>query len=116
MGNMLKDDLISRLQVFDEIKLLAWDKFTIDDSYEYYLKALEDVEDRIIRVIPSAHPGPRWIPCYEKLPEKGQICIISSYGKVSTAYYTGNYPGEWFDHRGIVDAWMPFPDPYKGDV
>lgn len=84
-------------------------------------------------------PEQRWIPCSERLPEDGQIVLISqTYGwtefeegtEVTVAqfkrgYFTWyRYQADWNKHTsqmhhgdicpGIeyVDAWMPLPSPY----
>lgn len=69
-----------------------------------------------------------WIPCSERLPEEdGQYIITVKYKHVDG--YDDIYAehGEWsdgkwdmfcFGHCGEVEsitAWMPLPEPYKGD-
>lgn len=58
-----------------------------------------------------------WIPCSERLPEKDgyyQVtidlnCDIEKFIAVSQFQ-----KGEW-EAIGVI-AWMPLPEPYKGDV
>lgn len=59
----------------------------------------------------------KWIPCSERLPE---------YGKEVLVYVFDAYEIAWLDERGwvhcmgtfdidAVTAWMPLPEPYKGE-
>ena len=73
-----------------------------------------------------------WIPCSERLPkEKLNVLLalkhnmavgfweyVSEYGSVEWYVNTGDgfYTGtEGVDNDGTPIAWMPLPDPYKGD-
>ena len=99
----------------------------------------------LIDAMPTIEPERKkgeWIPCSERLPEDGQIVLISqTYGwtefeegtEVTVAqfkrgYFTWyRYQADWDKHTsqmhhgdicpGIeyVDAWMPMPEPYKED-
>lgn len=115
----------------------------INALIEWVTKLFDDrsVVD-VINEVPSAQPEQRWIPCSERLPEDGQIVLISqTYGwtefeegtEVTVAqfkrgYFTWyRYQADWNKHTsqmhhgdicpGIeyVDAWMPLPEPYRGD-
>lgn len=55
-----------------------------------------------------------WIPCSERLPEVGEICLLTvhEYGwncKDYTRVIIGKYSDNYADH---ILAWMPLPDPY----
>ena len=55
-----------------------------------------------------------WIPCSERLPEVGEICLLTvhEYGwncKDYTRVIIGEYSDNYADH---ILAWMPLPDPY----
>ena len=71
---------------------------------------------------------PQWIPCDERMPEEAHGCLVTVYGEdpYSGEYYqiyheTVGYDGEgWNNADGWtlpyeVIAWMPLPEPYKGD-
>lgn len=63
-----------------------------------------------IRLLPSAQPEQRWIPCSERLPEELVESLITSEGgyvDISRIVH-----GEW-EYDGNVIAWMPLPEPYK---
>ena len=75
-----------------------------------------------IKDLPSAQPKQQWIPVSERLPKKDGRYLVTRYDYVtSTEFidilwyeknlwwnmrYTGNY---------AVTAWMPLPEPYKGE-
>lgn len=57
-----------------------------------------------------------WIPCSERLPEANQIVMCSV--KKEYAYHRivlQRFTNEEYWHNGIVEAWMPLPEPYKGE-
>ena len=93
--------------------------------------------EAILRVkqMPSV---PQWIPCSERLPEEDKEVLISyryqdgegdtsnSYIDITSygdAYFGGRkcsfkewrQPFEYFHANYEVIAWMPLPDPWKGD-
>lgn len=69
-----------------------------------------------LKQMPSADPKTNWIPCSERLPEVGEICLLTvhEYGwncKEYTRVIIGEYSDNYADH---ILAWMPLPKPYKG--
>lgn len=98
------------------------------ETYVGYGTYNPEVLSRYLReyFMPSAQP--EWIPCSERLPEEdGQYLITVKYKHVDG--YDDIYAehGEWYDGKwdmfffghcgeaeGII-AWMPLPEPYKGD-
>ena len=72
-----------------------------------------------IERLPFAEP--RWIPCSERLPERGVSVLISHVGYVSEDYLDIDDGAMCFWISGIdLDeelnnlAWMPLPAPWKG--
>lgn len=69
---------------------------------------------------------PHWIPCSERLPERGtSILMASRQGWVAEGEYKGVIDGRhlWIEYRwsasltnGEIIAWMPFPEPYRGET
>ena len=62
----------------------------------------------------SAEAVQGWIPCSERLPEVGEICLLTvhEYGWNCKDYIRviiGKYSDNYADH---ILAWMPLPDPY----
>lgn len=69
-------------------------------------------EYRSIEALPSAQPEPKWIPCSERLPEKdGYYLTTTMYYQVYRDYWNGD---NW-DRTEMIIAWMPLPEPYKGE-
>ena len=62
----------------------------------------------------------KWIPVSEKLPNHYQrvLCYFKyepeSPDIISENTYIGG--GMWMSERGKVVAWMPLPEPYKGET
>jgi len=59
---------------------------------------------------------PKWIPVTERLPEGKQEVLVTEYGDTDIGR---RFEGRWLDRYGDkmkdVTAWMPRPEPYKGD-
>ena len=68
----------------------------------------------------DAQPEQRWIPCSERLPELNQICIVTDETR-RCAYEYGLHDDTYDDENGWtylghrIIAWMPLPEPYKGE-
>ena len=59
-----------------------------------------------------------WIPCSERLPDDGKEVLMSlAWGVDIGEYRDGEWHSEWINHYDDdnVIAWMPLPEPYKGD-
>ena len=76
-----------------------------------------------IEALPSAQSELKWIPCSEKLPERGVSVLISHVGFVSEDYLDIDDDGELYfwnsglcleDERQNI-AWMPLPSAWKGE-
>ena len=65
---------------------------------------------------PTAQPM-QWIPCSERMPEDGGLYLVSNKRDTWVSLYDD---GEWRSVsfsillEGVV-AWMPLPEPYKGE-
>lgn len=77
--------------------------------------------DYIIRMEKQPKVG-EWTPCSDKLPEEGKNVLCMEEGTQSI--YVGwminveELGSCWFDDAGFsmqVVAWMPLPEPYRGD-
>lgn len=61
----------------------------------------------------------KWIPCSERPPEENGSYIVTSMDYVDTFEAVFD-SGEWFsieywdDIKNVI-AWMPLPEPYKGE-
>lgn len=62
-----------------------------------------------------------WIPVEVRLPELYETVIVTtSANMVTTAFMTNNrrwiyLEGKELYFKAVVTAWMPLPEPYKGD-
>lgn len=71
--------------------------------------------------IERKEPVMRWIPCSERLPERGVYVLATlEWGEVTTAERLGE--DKWFIYEGAANgvdsdiiAWMPLPEPWEGD-
>ena len=101
---------------------------SIDTSGLSELKAvLEDVEEmptieprcetceafnKTRLLIPQ--PQQKWIPCSERMPEKGQKCLVCDKGAIAIDTFIGNgKPYDWKWYMRDYEAWMALPEPYK---
>ena len=63
----------------------------------------------IIEDLPSAQ---QWIPCSERLPgQNGKYLVVGRQKAINILKFDG---GRWYGKWGVV-AWMPLPEPYKGE-
>ena len=67
-----------------------------------------------VKQMDAEQPEQRGIPCGERLPEKpgrylATVEDLGSRAKVETALFDGD------DFWENVRAWMPLPEPYKGE-
>lgn len=63
--------------------------------------------------IPSAQ---QWIPCSERQPEAGKYVLrtIRKFGWHGEEYWSVDI-GPYNTNDGSIIAWMPRPEPYKGE-
>ena len=111
-----KDDLISRQAAIDLFNKLADDPWNAN-AYTTWSKAYSYAAE-YIEELPSAR---QWIPCSERLPERGVSVLLSHVGYVSEDYLDIDDGAMCFWNSGIdLDeelnnlAWMPLPEPWKG--
>ena len=97
------DKLISLESVVETFKDCAENGMSIDGIVD----ALEQ--------LPSAQPEQRWIPCSEDFPKVKQKVLVQ-YADGSMATKRCNDAGhlQWFYANAV--AWMPAPEPWKGDA
>ena len=117
------DDLIKELE--EEAKSLEKEAFEIKENavLKSNLKCRADgIRDALIEIIdaPTVETEQRWIPCSERLPEKGLRVlmqlnnawqIVGWYDKEDEQWYALPFGQEVFN--GCVLAWMPLPEDYE---
>ena len=111
------NDLISRQAAIRAVNTALFPKINTAKDAE---KALRD--------LPPAQP--HWIPCSERLPNSNGCYLVwrphfwgGEIGMPAICYFDGQ--NTWHDSYGVdfertlqpndVTAWMPLPDPYKGE-
>ena len=68
-----------------------------------------------IKEFPSVTPTPKWIPCSEGLPKKGQQVLVTQIVRDETIVYGTVFPFEKTREKYIT-AWMPKPKPYQPEM
>ena len=108
-------DLIKRT---DAIKaILSKPAWHGSDGSFYHSSDIKDA----INNLPSTEKKQKltWIPCSERLPEYGELVLMSALMPLGTKVYIGYLSdGSWFCDRlwfriDDVLAWMPLPEPYE---
>ena len=96
------DDLISRQAALDAL-LHDWDGM------------VTSVFD-VLKAVPSAQ---QWIPSREKQPSIGETVLLNDGRYYAVGYLTAAFDWHvngWYQDFDSWTAWMPLPEPYKGDV
>jgi len=85
--------------------------------------------DELLDILNDREPSYDWIPCRERLPEDsdyhdlwetpdGAVLWCKATGEIGIGWYyesTKNWCDLWDNGVKDVIAWMPLPDPYKGE-
>ena len=78
-----------------------------------------DYCDDILEMIdsqPTIDQKSQWIPCSERLPDNDDSVLISNKNGVTKAWWTGrSWTSIAVKNYKTVTAWMPLPEPYKGE-
>ena len=116
--------LINRFMSFASVqheRCIAEIKIDVDDLEKLVAEKVEEIKNMPIQ---SLITEPHWIPCSERLPEHdGELYLVTDYCEqinrkrihMSCCYV--NREGFWSDVPiGYkVIAWMPLPEPWKGE-
>ena len=87
-------------------------EYTTDEEYEAYQRAIDAVEQTT------------WIPVSERLPEDRELVLFSTKTDrvFEGRFFADNTDIQWYSFRdetfawnNVVTAWMPLPEPYKGE-
>ena len=116
----LKSNLISRQAAIKNAH------FPVIDDAGYEVVRVDD-----ILALPTAEPKTGWIPVSERLPdaeygEGDSVLCCTETGLMHILYWDGGNwcvptgePHQWVNHKtgwhDKVIAWMPLPEPYRGD-
>ena len=110
------DDLISRKSAIDiAMQYCPDDDGSCSKAWADIREMLDELED-----LPSAQPEQRWIPVTERLPKvdniSKRVLVTTSWGVVKEAYYcVDHWSIDDVDYKFSVAAWMPLPEPWKGE-
>ena len=133
-------NLIDRQAAIDEINKRQR-KLVYCFGFENDMVKIMDIAKSIVIATPSVQPERKmgeWIPCSERLPEEyGEYLITWETSKAPTRFIgfaEGEETGVWDDQHDrfvfswlpedyIIErypdwrviAWMPLPEPYKGE-
>lgn len=86
----------------------------------------EVVLSKIIDTAPTVDAVPRWIPCEDRLPEPNLAVLgyAPKFNNIYTVYYDSVcgwmiwspvYDEPFPSFQGEIVAWMPLPEPYRGE-
>ena len=88
------------------------------DAYVTAIDTLKTLAPVQFARMPTVNPEPHWIPCSERLPDKGNVVLwCNEYGSVFASEITFKNEDYWCignRHRSELIAWMPLPEPYRG--
>ena len=114
-------DYISRQAAIDAIRA-STSKYTGFMEMEMYT---DDDAVEAIEGVPSAQPEQHWIPCSDRLPNSRETVIVSIRDETGDTRYDYTAHGwlttdkeYWIvddEINNYVIAWMPLPEPYKGE-
>lgn len=116
----MSNDLISRQAAIDIINVYA-ERFngyigTPNDSEVYaYARGLLLSIERNIRALPSVEPEQRWISSGKKPPKEGSYLVWMPFALPERRITVAEYCGGYWNIKTPISAWMPLPEPYKGD-
>ena len=118
-------DLISRQAAIEAFKK----ELTIGESKGNYVTICSAVSyEGAKQILESLSSAQQWIPCSERLPEEeeedflvtdGESMAVGYYRQDARAWDSTDFG--WIENKekgyGIneVVAWMPLPEPYKGE-
>lgn len=76
------------------------------------------------KIIDEAPTVNEWIPCSERLPDKEELVLVTDndsieFGKLICGLFGDLWliwVGDCWTEAMKVTAWMPLPEPYKGET
>lgn len=123
------------MNAFEKIKekLEEESKFAVsllNGKTDRYVAGVCDANKKALSIVSEieAECGNGWIPCSERMPEdfKSVLCYAKSIARSPDTMFVGSQKhGCWFLQSSIgtesfptqyeVIAWMPLPEPWKGE-
>lgn len=124
-------DLIDRQEAINAVKKVDMQVYEGNAAIGRRLYLTQDEMIAIIKSLPSTEPEPKWIPVTEALPKNTEFVLLTirrldkSYNQIpfiSVGYVSWNQSAWWCAHDGDCDAhnvevlaWMPLPEPWRGE-
>lgn len=84
-------------------------------QHRIFVQNMSDIDRQTILALPSAH---QWIPVSERWPDDDGVYLVTYKGVTNVALFAwGGWTIGTEDGMGqaLPDAWMPLPEPYKGE-
>ena len=107
----MNKDLMSRQDAIKEVSKYVHSVDMIIGNGTLSMAGCMDVAEEILEGLPSMDSEHKWVPCDERLPEKGQKCLVYDKAigfRVDTYIGHGN-PYNWELFVRDYEAWMPIP-------
>lgn len=92
-----------------------------------YVEKMCGIDEAEGKAVKNTNTRNKWVPCSEKLPEDESYILVSfenftmpdiaRYEEDSEggAFYPGDDEKSYSSYGLFVNAWMPLPEPYKGE-
>lgn len=121
-------DILDKMQFFQGQRAgreLWFDKPTEvqEQDCENFTRDIRMIRDYILQLEEQAKP--KWIPVSERFPEKPGFYIVTGawIGQpreiwMCELWILESFGAGWCNdaRRPVIDAWMPLPEPYKGEL
>lgn len=106
------NDLINR----KDLEKIIYDWLSLSKNYHFSTASIS-LQD-LFNIIEHMSSVSQWIPCSEQLPEDGDEVIVTVWG--NSTMIAWRYNNEWKTESFSLDdeevsAWMPLPEPWKGE-
>lgn len=108
-----------RLIDADALTEKCGDWYVEEGTEEGFIGTLEQLLSGQPEINCSEIPN-NWIPCRERLPEEGKVVLTQAKFKDDVKMAVSsridyNYWTTWGTRDINIIAWMPLPEPYKGE-
>ena len=114
------DDQISRQKLIEALqeveRRFPYKVAGKPDTYSEFNMAWESCMDCVFSAVESQPPADQWIPCSDPPKEDGMYFITAEVlDKLEVQYVFYQKNLNLFICNGRPIAWMPLPEPYKGE-